>query len=432
MSSSSVFAPLRLEFISRLGRTLAGNETGNPDQNRAATEQVPVVTPGRLWSLPRLVRLLVRGLEFDDPQLEEEFRGEDWRAVLLFARICFASGALLWALFAVLDILVAPTNLTALWIIRFGIGWPTLLLALALTFIPSMQPRLQTAGITVGSVCAICIIAMVGVTVPPASHLYYVGIILVVTYSYTFGLMRFAHAIPYGLAVLAVYEVVVIAVVRAPIYLIVNNNFFLISSIYIGIFACYTMERHRRQNFLQRTQLAELTAQLEDLSVHDPLTGLYNRRQLAEHLEAAMGLHERHGMPAAIMLIDLDDFKEINDRFGHLAGDELLRRTARVITATIRRSDVAFRYGGDEFLVLLPDTILEAAEDLAERLVGRVMSFGRSDGGFENAAGISVGVAAITGGISRPEDLLVAADRALYAAKLQGKGCVVVGGAGDS
>jgi diguanylate cyclase (GGDEF)-like protein len=349
------------------------------------------------------------------------------------------SAAVLWAAFGYLDYLVGRDALLELWFIRYAIGLPTIMLSLVLSYLTVFRTRYHLFMVPGVTICSGCIIAMVTVNEPPASDYYYAGLIIVLVFSYTFLQLPVVYAALAGIVSFLGYEYVAIFVKGSPFELIVNNTYFLFATNYVGIFACYSLERYRRRNFLHvrtiekdRAKLAALTAELEELSVHDPLTGLYNRRQLAEHLEAAMGLHERHGTPAAIMLIDLDDFKEINDRFGHLAGDELLRRIARVITATIRRSDVAFRYGGDEFLVLLPDTALGAAEDLAERLVARVMNFGRSDGGFDNAAGISVGVAAINSEISRSEDLLVTADRALYEAKQQGKGCVVVGGGGES
>jgi diguanylate cyclase (GGDEF)-like protein len=376
-------------------------------------------------------------LTFRDADTERAFRRGYWEEPIRMSRFAMASAAVLWATFGYLDYLVGRDALLELWFIRYAIGLPTIMISLALSYLTVFRARYHLFMVPGVVVCIGCIIAMVTVTEPPTSDYYYAGLIIVLVFSYTFLQLPVVYATLAGIVSLLAYEYVAVFVKRSPFELIVNNTYFLFATNYVGVFACYSLERYRRKIFLHlriiendREQLAALTAELEELSAHDPLTGLYNRRQLAEHLEATMGLHERHGTPAAIMLIDLDDFKEINDRYGHLAGDELLRRTARVTTATIRRSDVAFRYGGDEFLVLLPDTTLEAAEDLAERLVRRVMSFGRSDSGFEDAAGISVGVAAINDGISRSEDLLVAADRALYAAKQQGKGCVVVSGQG--
>jgi diguanylate cyclase (GGDEF)-like protein len=274
-----------------------------------------------------------------------------------------------------------------------------------------------------------CIIAMIAFLDSPVSEYYYVGIILVLIGNYAFAQIRFRQALVGGLGLFIAYEYLVLIARDTPREVVLNNTFFFFGANYVGMFACYALERHRRQVFLQRAELARLTSQLQDLSMHDPLTGLYNRRQLASHLRQECERHHREGTPAAVMLLDLDDFKAVNDRYGHLAGDELLRRTARAIGATVRGSDISFRYGGDEFLVLLPDTTLEQAEELARRLVARMSQFGASSATFEDAPGISVGVAAINDDIATPDDLLHAADRALYRAKLEGKGRVMVSGA---
>jgi diguanylate cyclase (GGDEF)-like protein len=223
------------------------------------------------------------------------------------------------------------------------------------------------------------------------------------------------------------YEMVAIFVNPTPAKVLINNTFFLVFGAFIGMIGSYVIERYRRLDFLHKRELADLTAQLEELSAHDPLTGLLNRWQLDQHLRQAIEMYRRHGTPAAVMLIDLDDFKGVNDRYGHLAGDELLRRTARIISASVRKSDMVFRYGGDEFFVLLPSTDLGEAEELANRLVERACPFGRSDGRFDDATRFSVGLAGITEPTASPDALLEAADRALYSAKQRGKGCVVVG-----
>jgi diguanylate cyclase (GGDEF)-like protein len=369
-------------------------------------------------------------LTFEDAEIEKRFRASDWKGLLTFHRISYASGAILWALFAILDVVLARDDVTALWVIRFGIGWPTLLIAFTLTFVRVFQPRVQITGMVVAVVTAACIVAMVAVTAQPTSHLYYAGVSLVAVYVYTFGMIRFAHAILYGTGVIAAYETVALVAAHTPTELLINNTFFLLATVYGGVFVSYTMERYRRLNFLQRSQLAELTDQLEDLSVRDALTGLYNRRQLDQHLLEAMDQHRRHGIPAAAMLIDLDDFKAINDDYGHLAGDELLRRAADLIVATVRKTDLVFRYGGDEFFVLFGNTNLVEAELFASRLVERFEQHAVDSEHFATLCGVSIGVASIDDRTTSPENLLNATDRALYAAKQLGKGCVVVGGRG--
>jgi diguanylate cyclase (GGDEF)-like protein len=155
----------------------------------------------------------------------------------------------------------------------------------------------------------------------------------------------------------------------------------------------------------------------------DPLTGLFNRRHLEERLGAELAAALRHGRPVALLLGDLDHFKAVNDRHGHLAGDELLRLTALVLQDAVRKEDVLARHGGEEFAVLARETTLAGGRFLAERLrsaVERSRCVWRE--GVELAVTISIGVAvsARSGSYLEGESertLFAWADRALYLAK---------------
>jgi diguanylate cyclase (GGDEF)-like protein len=161
-------------------------------------------------------------------------------------------------------------------------------------------------------------------------------------------------------------------------------------------------------------------------AITDELTSLVNRRRFNEVLDDEIERARRHGTTLSVLLADLDDFKRINDRFGHPAGDEALREFANLLRVHLRDIDVAARLGGEEFAVLLPETDLEGALTVAERLRRHV-----DDRGALKQSDIrlttSIGVAQYHAG-SR-EDLLRQADEGLYRAKQQGKNCVVSGGA---
>jgi diguanylate cyclase (GGDEF)-like protein len=122
---------------------------------------------------------------------------------------------------------------------------------------------------------------------------------------------------------------------------------------------------------LALTDLSEekrLRDELERLATTDPLTDLYNRRYLAESLEKECRRASRYGRPLSCLMIDIDEFKLCNDLYGHLTGDEVLRQVAALIRGSVRDTDVATRYGGEEFCILLPETPYEDATRLAERL----------------------------------------------------------------
>jgi diguanylate cyclase (GGDEF)-like protein len=163
---------------------------------------------------------------------------------------------------------------------------------------------------------------------------------------------------------------------------------------------------------------------LEDLAYRDELTGLPNRRGALRQIEVVLSRARRHGHPVALLLIDADHFKSVNDRWGHAAGDEVLRVLARRLADRVRSEDVIGRWGGEELVVALSDTTeqgaLSAAEGLREAVAARPVPLG----GVEVSLTVSVGAAAWRG--ERLDELVVRADRALYAAKAAGRDRVVV------
>ncbi|MBB6184955.1 sensor domain-containing diguanylate cyclase [Oleiagrimonas soli] len=162
--------------------------------------------------------------------------------------------------------------------------------------------------------------------------------------------------------------------------------------------------------------------QLEQLAVQDPLTGLRNRRELEITLQDAVEQAESARRPLALLWIDIDDFKRINDVHGHLAGDEVLRQVSRVIRDHLRSDDMAARYGGDEIVVALPGMDAQAATRIAETLQQAVRALRlRLPGGEPIAITLSIGVAAVPEHVATAEQLAEAADRAMYRAKEAGR-----------
>jgi diguanylate cyclase (GGDEF)-like protein len=162
------------------------------------------------------------------------------------------------------------------------------------------------------------------------------------------------------------------------------------------------------------------------LSQTDSLTGLYNSRYLHERLPGELERATRYGRPLSLLVLDCDNFKRINDQYGHLEGDKVLQNLAAVIRQCLRRSDSAFRYGGEEFIVLLPETDTSAAVVLAERLRGLFeVQETVEPGGEIIRCTVSIGVSRHV-----PSDtestLIRRADDASYVAKKRGKNCVVL------
>jgi diguanylate cyclase (GGDEF)-like protein len=169
---------------------------------------------------------------------------------------------------------------------------------------------------------------------------------------------------------------------------------------------------------------ARLHRAVEQQAITDHLTGLANRRRFSETLSLEVSRAERFEGSVALVLADLDDFKRVNDRFGHQTGDEVLRRFAELMRESVREFDLAARHGGEEFALLLPETDLEGGVRLAERLAQALRDERFSSrGGEDFVVTSSFGVAAFPDAASA-EQLMLAADRALYEAKRQGKNTV--------
>jgi len=158
---------------------------------------------------------------------------------------------------------------------------------------------------------------------------------------------------------------------------------------------------------------------LRDESIRDPLTDLFNRRYLDETLPRELRRAERDQQALSLIILDVDHFKEFNDKFGHEVGDSLLRSLAAHLNSRTRGHDIACRYGGDEFLLVLPGASLEVACQRAERLREETKALG------DGSVCLSLGVASFPGHGSTATALIRAADLALYQAKAQGRNQVV-------
>lgn len=169
-----------------------------------------------------------------------------------------------------------------------------------------------------------------------------------------------------------------------------------------------------------------LKEKLEERATTDGLTGLLNRQTLIENLEKECRRCHRYGQSVAIVMLDLDLFKQINDRYGHQAGDEALRMVARRITGSMRDTDITGRCGGEEFMVVLPATDAEGARLWAERLREALASRPVVHKGREIPVTASLGVSAAQGELANAEALIGRADAALYRAKAEGRNRVAV------
>lgn len=198
-------------------------------------------------------------------------------------------------------------------------------------------------------------------------------------------------------------------------------------SVVIGHSEFYRLEK---ENFFNRRRMQIQQQKIKRLAAYDQLTGLYDRHHLEERMNQEFSRASRHNIDLCLLMIDLDHFKQINDEYGHPAGDAVLERIGGIINSVarnnMRQSDIAGRYGGEEFCVLLPETKLEGAHTVAERIrkTFQEETF-ISDQGEEFTATCSIGISEYTEELDNHEDLVKKADDALYQAKEKGRNRVL-------
>jgi diguanylate cyclase (GGDEF)-like protein len=188
-----------------------------------------------------------------------------------------------------------------------------------------------------------------------------------------------------------------------------------------------------REIAIKNQQLKETLQKMEEMAARDPLTGLYNRRHFAEVLERSFAEAARYAKDLACIMADLDGFKKLNDTEGHQAGDRILRATANMISSNLRVMDVAARYGGDEFVILLPHASADLASQVGERISRQFQLHVKQIVAGDLHLSMSMGIASMQHNRPLNSDQLVAlADEALYAAKRQGKNRTIISAHGQT
>lgn len=197
----------------------------------------------------------------------------------------------------------------------------------------------------------------------------------------------------------------------------------------VGFGMFFATNEMRTRNFINGHQLEQSILEMRDLSLRDPLTRLFNRRMLNEELDRETAFSRRTSQPVTLILLDIDHFKRVNDSLGHSVGDEVLSQSAERLIEVVRETDRVYRFGGEEFIIMLPNSSLPSARALAERLLR-----GFSEKLFDGVPWpitISMGIADNTERML-PADLIKLADSRMYAAKTAGRNRFVWEGCSES
>ncbi len=346
-------------------------------------------------------------------RLEQDYRQRLLAAWRSQARWALGIGSVMYGAYGVIDYRVFHDFLPALWTLRYGVVLPILVGCLLLlgrvrqerAFQATMFAMIVTAGIGV-----------VGMNLVMQSH-YYQGLILVILFGCVVLPLRFPWALAAVVILLLAHLLSIPAHWEDRLPVIVNV-FDTATAAAFGLVAGYMLERYRRQDFL-RTRLLELSSRV------DGLTGVATRKAFDDCTAATWARIAESGRPAALLFVDVDHFKALNDRAGHQAGDACLRRIAEVLRAHTRKEeDCVGRYGGEEFTLLLPGVSEDETRRIAERIRQEVARLHLGESGDADTPAITVSIGA--GWAAEParitwEEAIRRADAAMYRAKEQGR-----------
>ena len=324
---------------------------------------------------------------------------------------------LMLAFLAMDDLVVSRNGQALLSTVRFTVVVPAMVAVIGVTFVPDAARWYPRAILMVAPLVLFAIVGTEITAAHAGTQLLFSTLILATIFVYYLVGLMFYGAVGCNLLALAAYVVGAFAT-GLPVPQVTYNSLVLLFANLVGASVAYSLERTQRTSWLEARML-------EDLALRDGLTGIFNRRRFDERMQAFWRQALRDKKPLALLLIDIDCFKPFNDRYGHQAGDEVLKSVAAVLHRAARRPlDVAARYGGEEFAVALYDPTREYAASLGTRILEdvRLLAIHNSGSTVDKVVTVSVGLAYIVPTEGRSvEGFIQLADEALYTAKAGGR-----------
>lgn len=369
-------------------------------------------------------------LRFSDPRLEHAFRRvhskEAARSVALVSFIA----AMALSGFGFMDLAIGTWPISVL-VVRYGFMVPLLLAATVLAWQPGLRRFADSFGAFVfGAVAVVQASFLLGADLGQG-FVIQIGFVLILIGGYTCTRIRWRSAAIAGVGASLVDMGMLWGIGLEPWYA-ASLQLHVVTANVLGLLVVWNQEKSARDRFLdireirmQRNETTRLNLRLREQALTDPLTGLSNRRAMEIRLEEAVATARRHETAGCLVLLDLDGFKEVNDRLGHAAGDQLLQHLSELLRSELRATDRAYRMGGDEFCLYLSGRTAREAQRIVERLRDRLETETRV---LEMPVSFSAGCSAIRPGDLSPDDPLGRADALLYLAKANGKGRVVADG----
>jgi diguanylate cyclase (GGDEF)-like protein len=380
-------------------------------------------------------------------ELEEEYQNHIATEKIRTIRLCCLLVILLTVPFALVDIWALPNSLALAWLIRassFGIA----VAFYQVTRTPQFLNQYTPIGVCLFLAVGLAIEALVAISNPTdaARAIYSNGVLLPIMAMYSLSFLNSRITFSVSFVFVAVYALIGFglhdAIREGQLATVLTNMLLLASSGFIGLMSQIGRDGYERQAFLKRRALdnelvaTERARQIsEHFSNHDALTGLANRKAFEQQVGSLLNANRDAGNDGAILFIDLDGFKPVNDRYGHAIGDKVLQVIGQRISACVSRSDLVARIGGDEFVVALTlksdhsqdNRAAKLALKIAQRLVLEIsqpmtIQSALDTNTVELSVGASIGVSIASMHTKNPALLISMADQAMYQAKHAGKG----------
>ncbi len=314
-------------------------------------------------------------LSFQNERLEALYQLYAMPSLRRHSRLALLVGAVMYMLYSLLDpLFVTPEAIVSVWYIRTMVVM-LFFAVLGLSFYRQFVRYHQLLLALVALFSSLGLLAQLTFMPLAAINYYFTGLVVMVFWSYTFSGLRFFNASLVGLCVFLIFNIMYLYLRPLPQLQVLIYDVFLLSANVVGAFASYVSEKQSRELFLREKDLDNERHRQQEKALHDRLTGLPNRELLLDRIEQAINFSVRNDQLCAGLFIDLDKFKPINDTYGHLIGDVVLKEVATRLRFTVRETDTLARLGGDEFFVLARDIgSPEAAELLANKLRMQLIS----------------------------------------------------------
>ena len=357
------------------------------------------------------------------PELEPEFRRSHLDEHLLYTRVNLGLAVIISIAFSAMESVVLGHELNRIpGMIHLFVIIPTLLIGLAVSFSPQRHRIYPPLAVILATILGLGVAATQIVAALGGMPILFPCMMLAITFIYFMGGLIFYHALAANLIVMFLY-LAAGTTLQLPVREFAYDALAMFAANLFGATVVYMHERTSRMRFLEACLLREMVAR-------DGLTGIQNRRMFDQHIERVWQQAVRDGERVAVLLADIDCFKDYNDRYGHQAGDECLRAVAVCLSQCARRPlDFVARYGGEEFAVILYEASREYVAEVLTRIQRSIaeLNIAHEASRVASRLTLSIGAAFILPSSARThEGLIQLADEALYSAKEQGRNRVVV------